>query len=63
LIGNPKQLIISIYLLVDGEYQVRQFRNDDACGERIESPTFPDLNLTAEQIFAVGGVQVSKPRS
>jgi Uma2 family endonuclease len=31
----------------DGEYQVQQFREHD----RIESPTFPELNLTAEQIF------------
>jgi Uma2 family endonuclease len=46
-IGNPKQATISIYSLVEGEYQVQQFRN----GERIQSPTFPDLALTAEQIF------------
>jgi Uma2 family endonuclease len=46
-IGNPKQPTISIYSLVEGEYQVKQFQN----GERIESLTFPDLNLTAEQIF------------
>ncbi|MBW4587767.1 Uma2 family endonuclease [Aetokthonos hydrillicola Thurmond2011] len=46
-IGNPKQPTISIYLLVEGEYQVKQFRNTDY----IESLTFPDLVLTAEQIF------------
>ncbi len=28
-IGNPKQPTISIYQLVDGEYQVSQFRNND----------------------------------
>jgi len=49
-IGNPKQPTISIYHLVEGEYQVSQFRNDD----RIESPTFPDLSLTVQQIFQVG---------
>lgn len=49
-IGSPKQPTISIYLLIDGEYQVRQFRND----ERIISSTFPDLNLTAQQIFETG---------
>lgn len=38
---------ISIYQLVDGEYQVTQFRGSD----RIESLTFPELTLTAEQIF------------
>lgn len=46
-IGSPKQPTISIYQLIDGEYQVRQFREND----RIESPTFPELNLTALQVF------------
>jgi Uma2 family endonuclease len=46
-IGNPKQPTISIYNLVDEEYQVAQFRNF----EPIISPTFPNLNLTANQIF------------
>ncbi|MEH1852412.1 MAG: Uma2 family endonuclease [Nostoc sp.] len=50
LIGDPKQPTITIYSLSDeGEYRGKQFRGDD----RIESPTFPDLNLTAEQIFSV----------
>ncbi|MBD2302294.1 Uma2 family endonuclease [Nostoc sp. FACHB-190] len=46
-IGNPKLPTISIYQLIDGEYQVAQFRGSD----RIESLTFPELALTAEQIF------------
>ncbi|MCP6760683.1 MAG: Uma2 family endonuclease [Fischerella sp. CENA71] len=50
-IGNPKQATISIYALVEGEYQINQFRGN----ERIVSPTFPELNLTAQQIFEVGG--------
>ncbi|MEH2038725.1 Uma2 family endonuclease [Nostoc sp.] len=49
--GNPKQPTMSIYQLIDGEYQVTQFRGTD----RIVSPTFPELNLTAEQIFQAGG--------
>ncbi|MDZ8136037.1 MAG: Uma2 family endonuclease [Nostoc sp. DedQUE04] len=49
-IGNPKQPTISIYYLVDGEYQVNLFRGND----RIVSPTFPEFNLTAEQIFQAG---------
>ncbi|MFN6481148.1 Uma2 family endonuclease [Nostoc sp. DedQUE07] len=49
-IGNPKQPTISVYYLVDGEYQVNLFRGND----RIVSPTFPELNLTAEQIFQAG---------
>jgi len=46
-IGNPKQPTFSIYTLVEGEYQIAQFRGND----RIESPTFPELNLTAQQVF------------
>jgi Uma2 family endonuclease len=46
-IGNPKQPTISIYQLVDGEYQVSQFRGND----RLVSATFPELNLTVQQIF------------
>ncbi|AFZ25178.1 hypothetical protein Cylst_3007 [Cylindrospermum stagnale PCC 7417] len=49
-IGDPKQPTISIYELVNGEYRVSQFRGTD----RIVSPTFPDLNLTANQIFQAG---------
>ncbi|MEH1819179.1 MAG: Uma2 family endonuclease [Nostoc sp.] len=51
-IGNPKQPTISIYQLIEGEYQVKQFRGSD----RIQSPAFPELNLTAEQIFRAGEV-------
>lgn len=51
-IGNPKQPTISIYTLVEGEYQVSQFRGTD----RIHSPTFPELSLTAEEIFQAGTV-------
>jgi len=46
-IGNPKQPTISIYELIEGEYQITQFKGD----EGIVSPTFPELNLTANQIF------------
>ncbi|MHC5850597.1 Uma2 family endonuclease [Nostoc sp.] len=46
-IANPKQPTISIYYLVDEEYQVSQFRDL----ERIISPTFPELKLTANHIF------------
>jgi Uma2 family endonuclease len=51
-IGNPKQPTISICNLVDGEYQIVKFREND----RIVSQTFPDLNLTANQIFQAGVV-------
>ncbi len=46
-IGSPKQPTISLHYLVEDEYQVTAFRGDD----RIHSPTFPELNLTAQQIF------------
>lgn len=49
-IGSPKQPTISVYQLIEGEYQLSQFRESD----RINSPTFPELNLTAEQIFKLG---------
>ncbi|MGK7928236.1 MAG: Uma2 family endonuclease [Spirulina sp.] len=49
-IGNPKQPTISVYQMIDGEYEVTMFRGSD----RIESPIFPQLKLTAEQIFSVG---------
>ncbi|MFB2833782.1 Uma2 family endonuclease [Floridanema evergladense] len=49
-IGNPKRPTLSVYELVEGEYQIRQFREDD----RIESPNFPGLSLTARQIFQAG---------
>jgi Uma2 family endonuclease len=49
LIGDPKQPTITIYSCSDdGEYRGKQFRIND----RIESPTFPELNLTAQQIFS-----------
>ncbi|MEG5000516.1 Uma2 family endonuclease [Microcoleus sp. B4-D4] len=49
-IGNPKQPTISVYRLVDGEYEVSLFRGSD----RIESPTFPEFKLTAQQVFQAG---------
>ncbi|MUG97723.1 hypothetical protein F7734_37610 [Scytonema sp. UIC 10036] len=49
--GNPKQPTIFIYSLIEEEYQMTQFRGRD----RIVSPTFPELNLTAEDIFSAKG--------
>ena len=51
-IGSPKTPTISVYQLVDNEYQLRQFREDDL----IDSLTFPELQLSAQSIFdSVGG--------
>ncbi len=49
-IGKPKQPTLSIYNLMDDEYQVTLFRGND----RIVSLAFPELNLTAQQIFDAG---------
>lgn len=49
-IGNPKQPTFLVCELVDGEYQITQFRG----GDRVLSPTFPELVLTADQVFAAG---------
>jgi len=49
-IGYPKQPTLSVYQLVDGEYQIKLFRGD----EKVESLVFPELNLTAKQIFHGG---------
>lgn len=46
-IGNPKVPTIFVCELVDEEYQMTPFRGND----RIVSPAFPQLNLTAQQVF------------
>jgi Uma2 family endonuclease len=49
-IGKPKQPTLSICTLVNGEYEIEQFRGD----RPIISPTFPDLKLTAEEVLKAG---------
>jgi Uma2 family endonuclease len=49
-IGNPKQPTISICNLVEEEYQINKFQN----GDRVISQIFPELNLTANQVFQLG---------
>jgi Uma2 family endonuclease len=49
-IGKPKQPTLSICTLIDGEYEINLFRGNDA----IVSPTFPNLNLIAEQVLTLG---------
>jgi len=50
-IGSAKQPTFTVCTLVDGEYELQQFRRNDL----IISPTFPDLQLTVDQIFNLGG--------
>ncbi|MEA5512028.1 Uma2 family endonuclease [Crocosphaera sp. UHCC 0190] len=49
-IGNPKQPSILIHELIDEEYKITEFKGD----QRIISPTFPELILTANQVFNAG---------
>jgi Uma2 family endonuclease len=49
-IGKPKQPTLSICTLVNGEYEIQQLRGNQI----IVSPTFPDLQLTAEQVLKAG---------
>ena len=49
-IGDPKQPTISIYQLVDREYQVNRFRQ----GDRLSSIVFPNLDLTVDLVFQAG---------
>ena len=46
-IGSPKQPTFTVCRLVDGEDEIQKFRSSD----RILSSTFPDLQLTANQVF------------
>lgn len=49
-IGKPKQPTLSVCTLMDEEYEIQQFRGNQA----IVSPTFPNLTLTAEQVLRAG---------
>lgn len=46
-IGNPKSPTLSVYQMIDGEYEVMQFRGDD----RVKSLAFSELELTVQQII------------
>jgi Uma2 family endonuclease len=47
-IGNPKRSTLTLCNWVDGEYELQQFRGEDA----VISTIFPALTLTVDQIFA-----------
>jgi len=46
-IGSPKQPTFTVCTLVDGEYELQQFRGHD----RIISAAFPEMQLTVDQLF------------
>ncbi|NEQ74920.1 MAG: Uma2 family endonuclease [Okeania sp. SIO2C9] len=52
-LGRSKVPTVFVYQLINGEYQSQVFRGKD----RIISPTFPELELTVEQV-----VTASQPR-
>jgi Uma2 family endonuclease len=51
-IGSPKTPTVSVYTLINGEYQLQQFRQSD----RIRSMTFPALAVTASDLFDASGI-------
>jgi Uma2 family endonuclease len=52
-LGNPKLPTVFVYQLIDGKYQAHKFTEN----ERIISATFPELNLTVQQIVAASQIQ------
>ena len=46
-IGSPKQPTFTVCTMMEGEYDLQQFRGN----EPIISPTFPELLLTVKQLF------------
>ncbi|MBG1263111.1 Uma2 family endonuclease [Nostoc commune] len=49
-IGKPKQPTVTICTLIEDEYQKQLFQNND----QLISSIFPNLQLTAQQIFTAG---------
>ncbi|MEH2283149.1 MAG: Uma2 family endonuclease [Nostoc sp.] len=49
-IGKPKQPTVTICNLIEDEYQKQLFQNND----QLISSIFPNLQLTAQQIFSAG---------
>ncbi|MEO0490537.1 MAG: hypothetical protein AAFZ49_13410 [Cyanobacteria bacterium J06659_2] len=49
-LGVPKQPTVTLCKWVEGEYQTQQLRQ----GDRLTSPTFPELQLDVDQIFGTG---------
>ncbi|MDZ7960068.1 MAG: Uma2 family endonuclease [Aulosira sp. DedQUE10] len=52
-LGNPKLPTVFVYQLIDGQYQVQKFTGND----RIISVTFPELEVTVQQIVAASQIQ------
>lgn len=52
-LGNPKVPTVFVYQLIDGKYLVQKFTGND----RIISPTFPELEITVEQVVNSSGMR------
>lgn len=52
-IGKPKQPTITVCTLLDDQYEKQLFRGN----QRLTSSIFPDLQLTAQQVFASAQLQ------
>lgn len=52
-LGNPKMPTVFVYSLENDRYVVQSFRGD----ERIISPTFPELEITVEQLVISSQIQ------
>lgn len=53
ILGYPKVPTVRVHQLVDGQYQAQAFKGN----ERIISPTFPELEMTMEQIVTASQVR------
>ena len=51
-LGYPKLPTVSVYQLIDSEYQVQTFTQNTL----IISPTFPQIELTTEQIVTASQI-------
>ncbi len=56
-IGSPKQPTFTVGTLVEGEYELRQFRNDNS----VVSSAFPSVSLTASHIFGLPSARSTDP--
>ena len=52
-LGNPKVPIVFVYSLENNCYVLQSFRDN----ERIISPTFPELEITVEQVVLSSQIQ------
>jgi Uma2 family endonuclease len=52
ILGSPKVPTVFVHQLVDGQYKTQAFKG----AERVISPTFPELQVTTEEIVAASQI-------